>query len=85
MAAVAAGETCRLLAKTFMLTVASVVKWSQRQRAARQSGGAEDGRLQALPCGAREGLGSAADRREGISRCAALLKDLADRGLVVSY
>jgi hypothetical protein len=31
---------------------------------ARQSGGAEDGRPQALPCGARARLGSGADRRE---------------------
>ena len=50
----------------------------------RQSGGAEDGRPQALPCGAREGLGSFADCREAGSH-AALLKELADCGLVVSY
>ena len=31
--AVAAGQTCRSVAKTFMVSVASVVKWSQRQRA----------------------------------------------------
>ena len=31
--AVTAGQTCRSMAKTFMVSVASVVKWSQRQRA----------------------------------------------------
>src|SRR5215475_2825091 len=36
----------------------------------RQSGGAEDGRSQALPCGARARLGSFADRRETGSHAA---------------
>jgi transposase len=31
VAAVASGQSCRLVAKTFMVSVASVVKWSQRQ------------------------------------------------------
>jgi transposase-like protein len=33
VAAVAAGQSCRSVAKTFMVSVASVVKWSQRHRA----------------------------------------------------
>ena len=33
MAAVTAGQSCRSAARTFMISVASVVKWSQRQRA----------------------------------------------------
>jgi transposase len=33
VAAVASGQSCRWVAKTFMVSVASVVKWSQRQRA----------------------------------------------------
>ena len=33
VAAVAAGQSCRSVAKTFVVSVASVVKWSQRQRA----------------------------------------------------
>ena len=33
VAAVAAGQSCRSVAKTFMGSVTSVVKWSQRQRA----------------------------------------------------
>jgi hypothetical protein len=41
VAAVTAGQSCRSAAKTFMVSVASVVK----------SGGAEDGRAQALSCG----------------------------------
>jgi transposase len=32
VAAVAAGQSCRSVAKTLMVSVASVVKWSQRQR-----------------------------------------------------
>ena len=44
VAAVAAGESCRSVAATFKVSVASVVKWSQRFRAtgsaaARQMGG----------------------------------------------
>jgi transposase len=31
--AVAEGQSCRSVAKTFMVSVASVVKWSQRHRA----------------------------------------------------
>ena len=67
--AVAAGQTCRSVAKTFMVSVASVVKWSQRQRAV--------GSPAALKMGghrpylvAREGLGSGADRREAGSHAA---------------
>ena len=65
VAAVAAGQSCRSAAKTFMISVASVVKWSQRQRAlgspaARKMGGHRP----YLPCGARARLGSGADRRE---------------------
>jgi Transposase len=33
VAAVVSGQSCRLVAKTFMVSVASVVTWSQRQRA----------------------------------------------------
>ena len=33
VAAVTAGQSCRSAARTFMVSVASVVKWSQRQRA----------------------------------------------------
>ncbi len=33
VAGAASGQSCRLVAKTFMVSVASVVKWSQRRRA----------------------------------------------------
>ena len=33
VAAAASGQSCRSVAKTFVVSVASVVKWSQRQRA----------------------------------------------------
>jgi len=33
VAAVEAGQSCRSVAKTFMVSVSSVVKWSQRRRA----------------------------------------------------
>jgi transposase len=36
VAAVAAGESCRKVAATFKVSVASVVKWSQRFRATRR-------------------------------------------------
>jgi transposase len=44
VAAAASGQSCRSVAKTFVVSVASVVKWSQRQRAlgspaARKMGG----------------------------------------------
>ena len=70
VAAVAAGQSCRLVAKTFMgqrRQRCEVVAAPARRR---QSGGAENGRPQALPCGAREGLGSFADRREARSHAA---------------
>ena len=63
VAAVAAGQSCRSAAKTLMISVASVVKWSQRQRAlgspaARKMGGHRPYLV------ARARLGSGADRRE---------------------
>ena len=70
--AVAAGQTCRSVAKTFMVSVASVVKWSSTTARCWQSGCAENGWPPALPCGAREGLGSGADRREAGSHATVL-------------
>jgi transposase len=43
VAAVASGQSCRSLAKTFMVSVASVVKWSQRQRAIGSPAALENG------------------------------------------
>src|ERR1700729_1492131 len=83
--AVAAGQTCRSVAKTFMVSVASVVKWSQRQRVV--------GSPAALKMGGRRPYLVAREREWVLTRIAekpdltlrALLKELADRGLVVSY
>ena len=85
VAAAASGQSCRSVAKTFMVSVASVVKWSQRQRAL--------GSPAALRMGGRRPYLVARERDWVLSRIAekpdltlrALLKELADRGLVVSY
>ena len=84
VAAAASGQSCRSVAKT-MLSVASVVKWSQRQRAfgspaARKMGGHRPYLV------ARERdwvLARVAEKPDPTLR--ALLRELADRGLVVSY
>ena len=83
VAAVTAGQSCRSAARTFMISVASVVKWSQRQRAI--------GSPAALKMGGRRPYLVARERDWVLSRIAekpdltlrALLKELADRGLVV--
>src|ERR1700747_2319279 len=85
VAGVAAGQTCRSAAKTFMVSVASVVKWSQRHRAV--------GSPAALRMGGHRPYLVARERDWVLARIAekpdltlrALLKELADRGLVVSY
>ena len=85
VAAAASGQTCRAVAGTFMVSVASVVKWSQRQRAV--------GSPAALKMGGRRPYLVARERDWVLSRIAekpdltlrALLRELADRGLVASY
>src|SRR5271169_3911280 len=85
VAAVEAGQSCRVVAKTFMVSVASVVKWSQRQRA---TGSPAAGRV-----GGRRRYAVAREREWLLARIAqkpdltlrALLGELKDRGLVVSY
>lgn len=83
--AVAAGASCRAAAATFKISVASVVKWSQRFRAtgsaaARRMGGT---RAYAL-AGERDWLlGRLAEKPDATLR--ALLAELAERGIKVSY
>jgi transposase len=85
VAAVAAGQSCRTVARTFMVNVASVVKWSQRQRAL--------GSPAALKMGGHRPYLVARERDWVLARIAekpdltlrALLQGLAERGLVVSY
>ena len=85
VAAVVAGQSCRSVAKTFMVSVASVVKWSQRHRAT--------GSPAALKMGGRRPYRVAGERDWLLARIAekpgltlrALLTELAERGLLVSY
>lgn len=83
--AVAAGESCRSVAKRFEVSVASVVKWSQRFRAT--------GSPAAKRMGGYRPFALAGERAWLLARIAAapdltlraLLAELADRGVKVSY
>ena len=85
VAAVEAGQSCRSVAKTFVVSVASVVKWSQRYRAS--------GSAAARQVGGRRGYAVAQEREWVLGRVAAkpdltlraLLLVLKERGMVVSY
>ena len=85
VAAVAAGESCRKVAATFRVSVASVVKWSQRFRAT--------GSAAARPMGGQRPYALAGERDWLLGRLAekpdvtlrALHAELAERGIVVSY
>jgi putative transposase len=85
VAAVAAGESCRAAAKRFAVSVSSVVKWSQRQRA---TGSAAAARM-----GGRRPFALAAERDFVLRRLTekpditlrALGAELAERGVNVSY
>jgi transposase len=85
VAAVGAGESCRSVAATFKVSVASVVKWSQRYRrtgsaAARPMGG---NRPYVLAC-ERDWLLKRLGEQPDIT-LRALLAELAERGITVSY
>jgi transposase len=85
VAAVAAGESCRHVAKTFKVSVASVVKWSQRFRAT--------GSAAAKPMGRRQVRSLAPQQAWLLSRLEAapdvtlraLVAELGERGVVTSY
>ena len=85
VAAVAAGESCRAVAITFKVSVASVVKWSQRFRAT--------GSAAARPVGGNRPNVLNSERDWLLKRLAeqpdvtlrALLAELAERGIKVSY
>jgi transposase len=80
-----AGDSCRAVAKLFGVSVASVVKWSQRFRSS--------GSAAAKPMGSRRPYALAGERDWLLGRIAArpdatlrgLLAELAERGIVVSY
>jgi transposase len=85
VAAVEDGQSCREVARIYRVSVSSVVKWSQRQR--------EIGSPAARPVGGCKPYAVAAERDWVLARIAeqpdltlrALVGELADRGLVVSY
>ncbi len=85
VAAVEEGQSCREVARIYRVSVASVVKWSQRQR--------ESGSPAARPVGGRKPYAVATERDWVLARLVeqpdltlrALVVELADRGLVVSY
>src|SRR5437762_7271435 len=85
VAAVASGRRCRAVAAQFGVSVASVVKWSQRWRAT--------GSAAAKPMGGRRPLRLAGERVWLLARIAekpdltlrAVVAGLAERGTPVSY
>jgi len=85
VARVAAGDSCRKVAAVFGVSVASVVKWSQRWRST--------GSAAAQPMGGRRPLVLLSEREWLLARIAAapdvtlrgLRAELAERGKVVSY
>jgi transposase len=85
VAAVAGGESCRAVAATFKVSVASVVKWSQRFRS--------EGSPAARPMGGKKPY-VLADQRGWLLRrlsdqpdvtLRALVAELSERGVKVSY
>jgi transposase len=85
VAATAAGQSCRVVAARFGVSVASVVKWSQRYRT--------EGSAAARRIGGYRPLALARERDWLLRRIAekpdltlrALVSELAERGIVVSY
>jgi transposase len=83
--AVASGRSCRAVAETFGVSVASVVKWSQRFRST--------GSAAARPMGGRRPVRLAGQRAFILARfdqvphlpLRRLVAELAERGVVVSY
>ena len=85
VAAVASGESCRKVATTYRVSVASVVKWAQRYRAT--------GSAAAMPMGGKRPRSLAGERDWLLARLAAvpdltlrdLVVELGERGVVTSY
>jgi transposase len=85
VAAIDSGQSCRAVAETFGVSVASVVKWSQRFRrtgsaAAKPMGG----RRPVLLAGQRAFILDRMERVPNIS-LRALAAELGERGVAVSY
>lgn len=85
VAAVSGGQTCRAVAETFGVSVASVVKWSQRYR--------ETGTPEAKPIGGKRPYALESERDWLLRRVAeapditlrALAQELAGRGTTVTH
>ena len=84
VAAILAGRSCRMVASTFGVSLASVVKWSQRLRAT--------GSVAAKPTGRTQSRSLAAERQWLMARLAAvpdltlraLVAELGERGVVIN-
>jgi transposase len=84
VAAVARGETCREVAALFSISVASVVKWSQRWRATGSVAAKPMGGRKLILLGEREWLlGRLAESPDVTLR--GLQAELAERGVIVSH
>ena len=84
VAAVARGETCREVAALFSISVASVVKWSQRWRATGSVAAKPMGGRKLILLGEREWLlGRLAESPDVTLR--GLQAELAERGVTVSH
>lgn len=83
VACVAAGETCRAVAARFDVSVASVVKWSQRFRATGSPAAKRMGGRAFVLAGERDWLLARLKERPDIT-LHALLSELRARGKVVS-
>ena len=80
-----AGESCRAVAARFRVSVASVVKWSQRYRATGSAAAKRMGGYRPLAlAGERDWLLARIAARPDLT-LRALVAELAERGIAVSY
>ena len=85
VSAVTAGESCRSVAARFRVSVASVVKWSQRFRATGSAAAKRMGGYRPyVLAGERDWLLARLAQTPDVT-LRALLSELADRGIKVSY
>jgi transposase len=85
VAAVAAGESCRAVAKAFKVSVASVVKWSQRFRATGSAAAKPLGRQQPRSLTPHRAWLLARLEESADLTLRALVVELGERGVVTSY
>jgi transposase len=85
VAAVVAGESCRAVAATFKVSVASVVKWSQRYRATGSAAAHRIGGNRPYVLASERGWLLKRITEQPDITLRALLVELAERGIKVSY